>query len=350
MIAANDLGQRRNTVSPTEMYVVGGQYKPATALRKGHQGFQKALILALNEDGAYIRTAVEYQSPPEVCPIQDGAILFKSATLKDRTLYVCTETEILIYEIPDFALVNYISLPIFNDLHHVTPTEDGNLLVVSTGLDMVVKTTLQGEIIGEWSVLDEELWVRFSRSIDYRKVETTKPHLAHPNFIFELDDEVWATRYFKRDAVSLNGSKKRIEVSGEGPHDGFRYGERILFTAVDGRIVIVNRRNLQTEQIIDLRQMQDLKRMQDGGQPMLPAWCRGLLPVDERRIWVGFTRMRKTIFSENIRWFKNIVGHGTIKRPTHIALFDIGEKQCLKELDLEPYGLHTVFGIFPALR
>jgi hypothetical protein len=23
------------------------------------------------------------------------------------------------------------------------------------------------------------------------------------------------------------------------------------------------------------------------------------------------------------------------------------EKQCLKELDLEPYGLHTVFGIFP---
>jgi hypothetical protein len=115
MSAAYDLGQRRNTVSPTEMYVVGGQYKPATALRKGHQGFQNALILALNEDGAYIRTAVEYQSPPEVCPIENGAILFKAATLKDQILYVCTETEILIYRVPDFSLVNYISLPIFNE-------------------------------------------------------------------------------------------------------------------------------------------------------------------------------------------------------------------------------------------
>jgi hypothetical protein len=39
---------------------------------------------------------------------------------------------------------------------------------------------------------------------------------------------------------------------------------------------------------------------------------------------------------------------GTIAKPTHIALFDIVDKECIKEIDLEPYGMHTVFGIFPA--
>jgi hypothetical protein len=336
-----------------KLYVLGGrQRKPGlkeTTYENEWCMYEAAVILEVDTNSGVARTCVEYQSPPEARAGDRPGAHFHSGALVGNTLYTCTTTEVLIYRLPDFTQIGYVSLPCFNDLHHVTPTADGKLLVVSTGLDRVVKTTVQGEIIGEWSVVGEQLWARFSPNIDYRKVETTKPHLAHPNFVFELDDEVWATRYFKRDAVSLNGSKKRIEVAGEGPHDGFRYGERILFTAVDGRIVTVNRRNLQTEQVVDLRQLQDLKRVQDGGQPMLPAWCRGLLPIDDRHIWVGFTRMRKTIFSENIRWFKNIVGHGTIKRPTHIALFDIEEKRCLKELDLEPYGLHTVFGIFPAL-
>jgi hypothetical protein len=329
-----------------KLYVLGGrQRKPGlkeTTYENEWCMYETALILEVDTNSGAVRTCVEYQSPPEARPGDRPGAHFHSGALIGNTLYTCTTTEVLVYRVPDFTQTGYISLPCFNDLHHVTPTADGNLLVVSTGLDMVVKITPHGEIIGEWSVLDEGLWVRFSHSIDYRKVETTKPHVSHPNFAFELDDEVWATRYFQRDAISLNGSKRRIELAGEGPHDGFLRGEWILFTAVDGRIVIVNRRNLQTEQIVDLRQIQDIR---DGGQP--PAWCRGLLPVDERRIWVGFTRMRKTIFSENIRWVKNILGQGTVPRPTQIALFDIVEKQCLKELDLEPYGLHTVFGIFP---
>ncbi|MGA7338872.1 MAG: hypothetical protein WBW91_19260, partial [Candidatus Sulfotelmatobacter sp.] len=225
--------------------------------------------------------------------------------------------------------------------HHVTPASDGSLLVVSTGLDMVVKVSLCGEIVAEWSVLGEAPWPRFSRSIDYRKVETTKPHLSHPNFVFELDGEVWATRFHQRDAICLNGSGKRIEIAGECPHDGLVWGERILFTAVDGKIVAVNRHSLRIDQVIDLRQIQDR------GKQVLPAWCRGLLPVDDRRIWVGFTRIRKTLFRENIRWAKSILREGTVVKPTHIALFDIVDKQCLKEIDLEPYGMNTVFGIFP---
>jgi len=189
--------------------------------------------------------------------------------------------------------------------------------------------------------LGDDPWARFSRDIDYRKVETTKPHRSHPNFVFELDDEVWVTRFHQRDAISVSGSGKRIEIAGEFPHDGLIWGERILFTAVDGKLVMVNRHTLGVEQIVDLRQIQDRD------QEVLPAWCRGLLPVDERRIWVGFTRIRKTIFREHVRWVKSVLREGTVVKPTHVALFDIVDKGCLKQFDLEPYSLNTVFGILP---
>ncbi|MGC1652181.1 MAG: hypothetical protein WA722_05110 [Candidatus Sulfotelmatobacter sp.] len=328
-----------------KLYVFGGrQRKPglneATPKDEWYL-YETALILEVDAETAAVRTCIEYQSPPEARAGDHAAAHFHSGAVVGNTLYTCTTTEVLIYRLPDFARVGYISLPCFNDVHHVTPASDGSLLVVSTGLDMVVKFSLCGEIVAECSVLGEAPWPRYSRSIDYRKVETTKPHLSHPNFVFELDGEVWATRFHQRDAICLNGSGKRIEIAGECPHDGLVWGERILFTAVDGKIVAVNRHSLRIDQVIDLRQIQDR------GKQVLPAWCRGLLPVDDRRIWVGFTRIRKTLFRENIRWAKSILREGTVVKPTHIALFDIVDKQCLKEIDLEPYGMNTVFGIFP---
>jgi len=233
-------------------------------------------------------------------------------------------------------------LPCFNDLHHVVPTSDGNLLVVTTGLDMVVKVSPSGELLREWPVLQETPWSRFSRDTDYRKVETTKPHLSHPNFVFELDNEIWVTRFTQRDAISLNGSGHRIDIALEKPHDGVLWKDYVVFTVVDGKIILANRQTLKVDRIIDLR------RIQDHDQQILPAWCRGVLPVDDQKMWVGFTRIRRTLFRENVRWAKQFLKEGTVMKPTHLALFDIETEQCLREFDLEPYGMNCIFGIFPA--
>jgi hypothetical protein len=72
------------------------------------------------------------------------------------------------------------------------------------------------------------------------------------------------------------------------------------------------------------------------------------LPVDDRRLWVGFTRVRKTKFTENVMWIKHAFKEK--ERPTHIALYDIEEKVCLQEIDLEPYGINIIFGIHPAMQ
>ena len=326
-----------------KLYVLGGRQRKALLREptKEWHWYEAALILEVDTDAGAVRTRVEYKTPPEARARDISSNNFHSGALVGNTLYTCTTTEVLIFRVPSFERVGYISLPCFNDVHHVSPARDGNLLVVSTGLDMVVKVDATGKVLEEWSVVDEAPFARFSRTVDYRKVETTKPHASHPNFVFAVDDDIWVTRFNQRDAITLNGSRKRIEIAVEKPHDGFVDGDRILFTAVDGKIVIVNRRTLLVEQIIDLREIQDLHNL------VLPAWCRSLLPVDERRIWVGFTRIRKTLFRENVRWVKTVLREGTVAKPTHIALFDIVKKQCLQEIDLEPYGMHTVFGIFP---
>jgi hypothetical protein len=329
----------------TSLYVVGGKQRRPGLKERGYEQewclYEAAMVLEVDAESGEASTRVEYQTPEPAKAGGRSAAAFHSSSLVGNLLYTCTTTEVLIYRVPEFEQIGYVSLPCFNDVHHVAPSTDGNLLVVSTGLEMLVKITPQGEILGEWNVLHEAPWARFSKSVDYRKVATTKPHLSHPNFAFELDGEIWVTRFVQRDAVSLNGSGRRIALSGECAHDGLVCGDRILFTAVDGKIVIVNRHALQVERVINLREIQDR------GRDVLPAWCRGLLPVDERRIWVGFTRIRETIFRENVRWVKAVLGEGTLVKPSHIALFDMVENRCLKEIDLEPYGMHGVYSIFP---
>ena len=329
-----------------KLYVLGGRERKLGLSEPTPKDewylYESALILEVDTGSGTVRVCVEYQSPPEARAGRQQAAHFHAGAMVGNTMYTCTSTEVLIYQVPDFKQIGYISLPCFNDVHHVTPSSDGNLLVVSTGLEMVVKITPRGEILAEWGALGGDPWARFSHDIDYRRVASTKPHVSHPNFAFELGGEVWVTRFHQHDAISLNGSSRRIKIADEGVHDGLEWGEQLLFTAVDGKIVAVNRRSLQLEQVINLRQIQDRN------QQVLPAWCRGILPVDEGRIWVGFTRIRQTIFRENVRWVKTVLREGIVVRPTHIALFDIVNEACLQEFNLEPHGMNAVYGIFAA--
>lgn len=330
----------------SKLYVLGGRQRKVGLKAPTYQDewylYEAALVLEVDTETGAARTCVEYETPRELRAGEHKAGNFHSGALVGDTLYSCTMTEVLAYRVPEFQQVGYISLPHFNDLHHVTPASDGNLLVVSTGLDMVFKITPEGKVLAEWCVADEAPWSRFCHDIDYRVVITTRPHLSHPNFVFELDDALWVTRFEQGDAICLNQPGKRVVLNVYRPHDGVVCGKRIFFTGVEGRVVVVNRCALGVDEIIDLR------KIQDGDKEILPAWCRGLMLVDERRIWVGFTRIRQTLLRENVRWVKTVLREGTVAKPTHIALFDIVSKQCLKEIDLEPHGMHTVFGIFPA--
>lgn len=305
-----------------------------------HNLYDSALILKVDTASGAVHTCVNHKTRPEARAHEHSSSIFKAGTRIGDLLYACTNTEILVYRLPRFELVNYISLPCFNDVHHVTPTRDGALLVVSTGLDMVVRLTPQGDLIEEWSVLPQPPWRRFSREIDYRKVATTKPHESHPNFAFELGKDVWVTRAIQRDAICLTDAGKRLDIALETPHDGLVRDNDIYFTLVDGRLVVARADTLTVARVIDFKVMDD---------PMaLLGWCRGVLPLEDGEIWVGFSRLRMTRFRENVRWVKGVFREGMTYRPTHITRYDTGSGQRLQEFDLERHGMNIIFSILPA--
>src|SRR5271157_1350203 len=130
-----------------QLYVLGARQRNLLFQQEREWNLYEAgLILQLDTEAGAVRTCLEYRTPPEARANENSSTVFKSGTLAGDVLYACTSTEVLIYKLPEFQQLGYISLPCFNDVHHVTPASDENLLAAVTGLDMVVKFTPQGKL------------------------------------------------------------------------------------------------------------------------------------------------------------------------------------------------------------
>jgi hypothetical protein len=320
-----------------KFHVSGGQFRSSVFQKlEEWESCKLAMLVEIDPTTKTSRACLEYESPKETVADELPAIQMKYASTLGDKLYTCTSTEVMIYDLPSFHLSTYISLPIFNDLHHVYSTPQGTLLVAVTGLDIVVEVSLEGKLLREWDVLGADTWSIYSRDIDYRKVPTTKPHRAHVNHVFQLGDEIWATRFHQRDAISLEDPTRRIDIAIQRPHEGFIFNDFLYFTTVDGHIVVVNPRNLQIERVHDLSKMSG-----PSSEPL--GFCRGLHLLDERFAWVGFTRIRPTKFRENLSW----VRHPTrTPRHSHISLFDLQSGTCLEDIETEPHGVGVISNIF----
>ncbi len=323
----------------SELYVVGGKQRGARSLRDGNDnwhGYDHGLVVAVDAAAGTAETRLEYASPPDVAA-EEGAISFQAGALEGDRLYVCTETEVLVYGLPGFDVLHYVTLPWFNDVHHVRPTPDGHLLVASAGLELVIEVTVEGEVRRLWNVLGEDPWARFDPEVDWRKVASTKPHRAHPNFLFYIGAEPWATRFHQGDAISLDDPGRRIAISDKRIHDGVVHDGRIHFSTVDGHVLVADATTLEVVEDIDLNAFH-------ADRSTLLGWCRGIL-VDGDRLWVGFSRIRPTRFRENVGW----VSRG-FKRdePTHVGCYDLATRTCVQEVALESTGMSAVYGIFPA--
>ena len=320
---------------PLEFYAVGGRQREGAVGREEWHHYERGVVVRIDATGAG-RVCFDYVSPPDACPAGDQpSFLFKAATVRDNRIYLCTQTEVLICALPSFERMHYVSLPCFNDLHHVRPTSDGTLIVVSTGLDLVVEVSLEGEVLREWGVMGQDPWSRFSRAVDYRKVFSTKPHVSHPNFSFFLGGELWVTRFKQRDAVCLTRPGGRLDVAVQGPHDGYVLGDKVVFTTVDGHLVVASPGRVP--EVIDLNGI--------GGSFRRLGWCRAALPLDERRVVVGFSRLRATKPLDNIGWLRGGIEalRSVSQRPTRLALYDTLQRELCWEVSLEELGLSAVF-------
>jgi hypothetical protein len=325
-------------------YVLGGRNKPNASKIPEWHGHDEALILRVDDETQHAEVILRYRSPPELCPHEAPSFVFKAGTRIGDRLHLCTQTEILTCALPDCTVSNHLSLPCFNDLHHVTIAGNGNYLVAVTGLDLVAEVTPDGTLVAEWSALETDPWQRFSREVDYRRIGTTKPHLAHPNFVFLHDGDIWTTRLEQQDALNL-ATRETIPIGIERPHDGIVQGERAYFTIVNGFVAIVDLAEKRLVGTIDLTQIVG------GNRPL--GWCRGLKLLPDDRMIVAFTRLRPTRFKQNIAWAKSLMKSAlgvdgldwSKALSTRLICFDIGRKQRLWDFDVEPYGMDAVFSV-----
>lgn len=334
-----------NGDSMSILYVVGGRAKSNARRLPEFHGFESAVILEVDTETLAVREAACWQSAPDVCPDHEPSFVFKAGTLTPNKLWVCTQTEIIGYSLPDFAVQDYITQTFFNDLHHVRPTRRNTLLVAVTGLDMIAEIAMDGALIEIWPATDEpvrEDW----KSNDFRKIPTTKPHRAHPNYLFEFENKYWATRFVQRDAVELGAPNRTIQIGGGGPHDGHLEGTNALFTTVNGNLVSANLRTCSVEAVLHLSEICGHHKLQPLG------WCRGIRRLSSGHVCVGFSRLRPTAFKENLRWARsrildlaNLSSPGSHNLPTRIACLNIDRRKLNWQLNLETEGINAIFSI-----
>ena len=319
--------------------IPGGRQRVSTITRREWNLFEQAQLAQLDTETGDVSVRLAYQTPPDLCPAEDPSHVFKCASFDGNELLLTTQTEVLSVDPTSMELRQRYSAPSFNDVHHAARI-DGRVHVVSTGLDSVVVLDEDGEPDCFRYVLEGDVWDRFSPQTDYRLLATTKPHAAHPNYVFKTADGVWATRFEQRDAVCLDKPSLSIPIEVGLPHDGVIHEGDAWFTTVNGWLV---RGNPGAGEVIERI---DLNAIDTRGQPL--GWCRGLTFVDGLA-YVGFTRLRQTTIRRNVSWvrhgFQRVGSHAQL--PTRVAAYDVVRRELVAEWDLESVSQNAVFSILP---
>ncbi len=320
------------------LLITGGEARPdASRLPEGTR-YRRANAVRLDLASGACEVVLSREASLEAYPAELPSVLFGAGTRVGDELYLCTNTELLVYRYPSFDLLRQASYPFFNELHSVTVDED-RLLVASTGMDLAIvldRATLEPIEIRHALGKDPKVRHDWARQ-DYRKSHSLKPHDVHPNYVFSIKGELWVTRFNQKDAVSLDQPGRRINIGIERPHDGFVRDNVVHFTTVNGHVVTADTRTLEVAQDIDLNQIEQSRG------PL--GWCRGLL-LDGNVAYVGFSRLRSTPLREHLRWIRDFAT-GQIRRPTRVVAYDLESRRKLCEYPLPEQHLSALFGILP---
>ncbi len=272
-------------------------------------------------------------SPPDELRAPGQKVQLTGFTWLDGSLYVCTHNAIVVYDDwPPRKPARVLSLPSWNDLHHCIPWK-GGLAVANTGLESVDWISTEGELGSRIDVLDG---VEGARTIDpdrdLRRIPDTKPHLRHPNHLFERGGELWVTQLETQDAVCVSADAAPLTFPEGLPHDGTRIGSRNVFTTVTGHLVRVG--------------ADPEDRSSTALAPFDPhyeelGWCRGVCadPDGADRYWVGFSMVRRP------RWRQvgYVVKHRHGAPPSRICRFDLAEGRRIDAVQLGPDRGYVLF-------
>lgn len=279
--------------------------------------FNTAELLILDWDTKKVVKKINHISEPDAL---NPSLMFKGCEVDETHIRVVTNTEIVEYDIKTFDKTNVISDKTFNDLHAVKKIGD-EIYVVNTGLEMLQVVDVNGTVIREYNMTDTDTWSRFDKDFDYRHTGSTKPHESHINNVFEIDNEIFVTRLLQKDAADL--SKKSVfDVEVGNPHDGLLYENKVYFTTTNGHVVVFDAKTKERLGVYDINQILEESHYKAGG------WCRGVLPIANNKVLVGYTQLRHTKFKEFVSM---TIKMGDKPAPTRILEVDLDNNSITDE-------------------
>jgi hypothetical protein len=320
----------------SERILVVGTRQKDPGLRKRdewHDG-EEGVVAYLDPSTGRSEVCFRYRSPAHLCPSGASAGFLKAASWDQGSLLLCTATEVVRVDPRTWEVSERWTHRWMNDVHHAV-RRGSALHVVSTGLDGLLELDTATSRARLRPALDEDLWTRFDPEQDWRRVATTKPHRSHPNFTFETRHGVWLTRFLQQDAICLDEPARRIAIEVGHPHDGHVVGDRVWFTTTNGHVVEADAETAKEVAV------HDLNAIEGDGEPL--GWCRGLL-VQGSIAWVGVSRLRSTIWRDNLRWLKRgLEGHRLL--PTRVVAYDLARREPLGQWEVESRQINAIYSI-----
>ncbi|MFZ5485089.1 MAG: hypothetical protein ACOZB0_12755 [Pseudomonadota bacterium] len=304
--------------------------------------YECAKLLKLDLDSGRFEVLLAVDQGNENFPAEHPNLEFTVGTVEGDILWLPTDTEIRKYRYPSLVLEKTFSHPCFHNIHSVAQRGD-KLYVTSTGLDMVVvldKDT--GRILEYINAEGKPTWHRFSEAIDYRQEYSTRPHDCHPNYVFWIGDEPWVTRCRQEDAVQISDMRTRIDISGSkrpmSVHDGIVVDDKILFTTVDGCVVVADPK---TQAVLETFDLSTLKGF--GG---LRGWCRGL-HIDGDILYVGFSKLRRTRQTDKLRWAKKLLAMGKRVEESSVLAIDFKLRRIVGDYRIPQPMIDAIYTLLP---
>jgi hypothetical protein len=314
----------------------GGVARKSNKLTSDWNDFKEGVMIIYDTDTNQILDEFRYITPGKHTSGENASVLFKACHIDDDIVYLTTKTEILVYSLSEKKLIKIITHELMNDVHHVL-VHNNLIYVASTGIDSVLVFDKEFGVLKEVKYLYQgEFTDKFSYAVDYRKVDSLKPHNVHPNYLFQHNGDVYVTRFRQRDCCCLTNNKT-YALAENYIHDGVEYDGEYYFTSVDGKVI-------RTDLNGNLHVV-DLNVIEASDEPL--GWCRSIQPLGHSKVVVGYSILRNTKFKENIKWaYSKLRGASryTTNR-TRACIYDIERNKLLETIYLDELGLDAVFSI-----
>lgn len=183
------------------------------------------------------------------CPVATGMIYRN----EDKSLYVGSNKQIR--KIKSGKTVSVLRNSLFNDIHGLTQGHEGNVLVVSTGVDAILEINPNNSTHTIWDWLATENGYSknpkgeertIDRNLDYQKIRTSTPeHTTHINGCLEKNDEkILATLFHQGRLIEIDKKTKKSQTLLDGlkcPHSiRKRNGGYIISDTFNNRVLLLD--------------------------------------------------------------------------------------------------------------